>query len=220
MKLCISKNYEQKQVFENLALEIKENEVTCILGKSGVGKTTLLNILAGLTDFQGEMEYVPSRVGYCFQTPRLIGHLSVKDNLLYAGAKADQAEAMLKTLGLFICADKKTSLLSGGEKQRVAIARAFLSGGEWLLLDEPFSFLDLAWKTELIKTFAGLWEERKPTVVFVTHDIEEAWSIGHRILVLDQGEVVCDLRPKREKYPKPFGEADEEKEKLYKAFIK
>lgn len=219
MKLCISKNYGQKQVFEKLALDIKENEVTCILGKSGVGKTTLLHILAGLTDFQGEIQYLPARVGYCFQTPRLIGHLSVKENLLYAGANADEAEAMLKSLGLFAYADKKTALLSGGEKQRVAIARAFLSGGDWLLLDEPFSFLDLAWKTELIKTFATLWKEQKPTVVFVTHDIEEAWAVGHRILVMDGGEVVCDLRPNRAEYPTPFGQASVEKEKLYKAFI-
>lgn len=219
MKFCISKTYGEKRVFENLALEIKEKEVTCILGRSGVGKTTLLNILAGLTDFQGEVEYVPSRVGYCFQTPRLIKYLSVKDNLLYAGAKADEAENMLKALGLSTYADTKTALLSGGEKQRVALARAFLSGGEWLLLDEPFSFLDLAWKTELIKTFVGLWERQKPTVVFVTHDIEEAWAIGHRIVVLGDGEIVCDLRPNREKYPTPFGEASEEKEKLYKAFI-
>ncbi len=220
MKLCVYKDYGQKRVFDGLALEIAEGEVTCILGRSGVGKTTLLNILAGLTDFQGEMEYVPARVGYCFQTPRLIGHLTVKENLLYAGAEAARAEDMLAKLGLFAYADKKTALLSGGEKQRVAIARAFLSGGDWLLLDEPFSFLDLAWKAELMKTFATLWETQKPTTVFVTHDIEEAWAIGHRIIVLDNGEIVCDLRPKRTKYPTPFGVADEEKEKLYKIFFK
>lgn len=215
MKLQISKSYENKRVFDNLRLDIAEGEITCVLGVSGAGKTTLLNILCGLTDFDGEILGLPKKIGYCFQTPRLISHLSVRENLEYVGASQTQVQAMLQRVGLTAHADKKPSALSGGEKQRVAIARAFLLGEELLLLDEPFSFLDLAWKAELLKLFVELWQEKKPTAVFVTHDIEEAWAIAHRILLLDNGQIVYDVKPNRKQYPAPFGEADEQKAELY-----
>ena len=215
MKLQISKSYENKRVFDNLRLDIAEGEITCVLGVSGAGKTTLLNILCGLTDFDGEILGLPKKIGYCFQTPRLVSHLSVRENLVYVGASQTQVQAMLQRVGLTAHADKKPSALSGGEKQRVAIARAFLLGEELLLLDEPFSFLDLAWKAELLKLFVELWQEKKPTAVFVTHDIEEAWAIAHRILLLDNGQIVYDVKPNRKQYPAPFGEADEQKAELY-----
>ena len=219
MNLQISKSYENKRVFENLRLELSLGEVTCILGESGAGKTTLLNILAGLTTFDGEIVGLPKKIGYCFQTPRLIKHLTAKENLLYAGANEEQAVEMLKKVGLTAHADKKPSALSGGEKQRVAIARAFLSGGELLLLDEPFSALDLAWRAELLTLFARLWQEQKPTAVFVTHDIEEAWAIGHRVLLIQNGKIVYDERPNHSAYPTPFGQADEKKSALYQKII-
>ena len=219
MKLQISKSYQNKRVFEDLRLDINAGEVTCILGESGAGKTTLLNILAGLTSFDGEIVGLPKKIGYCFQTPRLIKHLTAKENLLYAGANEEQAVEMLKKVGLTAHVDKKPSALSGGEKQRVAIARAFLAGADLLLLDEPFSALDLAWRAELLTLFARLWQEQKPTVVFVTHDIEEAWAIGHRVLLIQNGKIVYDERPNHSAYPTPFGQADEKKSALYQKLI-
>ena len=87
--LRLSKSYGEKVVFDNLELTIKAGEITCILGASGVGKTTLLNMLAGLTDFDGVIENKPSKVGYIFQEHRLLPNLTVAQNLLYAGARAE-----------------------------------------------------------------------------------------------------------------------------------
>ena len=161
MRLQISKSYGETQVFDNFALEIADGEVLCVLGASGVGKTTLLNILAGLTDCVGEKEGIPDSVGYIFQEPRLLPNLTVKQNLFYTGANAERIEETLRAVDLLAKVDKKPASLSGGEKQRVAIARAFLSDAELLLLDEPFSSLDMALKIRLWQVFARLWKQEK-----------------------------------------------------------
>ena len=217
MNIRVSKSYGKKRVFDDFALDIQDGEVLCLLGRSGVGKTTLLRILARLTDFDGEMNGVPDKVGFVFQEPRLLLHASVLENLRYAGANEQEIMPTLQKLGISDYANVKAGRLSGGEKQRVALARAFLSGARLLLLDEPFSALDLSWKVRLWQTFASLWEENKPTTVLVTHDIEDAWALGHRIILLEDNEIKLDIQPKRLAFPAPYGEVSDEKSALIKA---
>jgi ABC-type nitrate/sulfonate/bicarbonate transport system ATPase subunit len=118
---------------------------------------------------------------------------------------------------------KRPKELSGGEKQRVSIARAFLSDAPLLLMDEPFSSLDTALKIRLAGVFAQLWKEKCPTVVFVTHDVEEACMLGHRILVLKNGDVACEINTAKEgmsqALPRGYGEEKALKEKLLQVLL-
>ena len=218
ISLSVSKKYGDSSVFDNFALQIKEGEILCLLGASGVGKTTLLNILAGLTDFQGNIENLPEKIGYIFQEPRLIPNLTVEENLRYAGGEKDAIEEILQKTGLLPHKNKRPSMLSGGEKQRVNLARAFLSGAKLLLFDEAFSSLDLPLKKELYELFLALWEKEKPTVVLVTHDIDEAWALGDRILLVKEGKVILERIPKRERKG-AFWEYDKGKEALVKRIL-
>ncbi len=219
MKGTIRKAFGKKVVFEKLEIEIAEGEVTCILGSSGVGKTTLLRILAGLEDFEGSIEGKPLNCAFIFQEPRLIPYLSVAENLRYAGCEEEKMDEALQSAEIFSLKEARAAQLSGGEKQRAAFARAFAAKGEALLLDEPFSSLDTALKIRLWKTFARLWEKERRTAVLVTHDLEEAWALGHRILLLKEGEIVLDIRPNREEYPTPYGEGSAEKEAFIRAVL-
>lgn len=220
MRVKISKRYDDKRIFDGFEADITEGEILCVLGESGVGKTTLLHILARLIPFEGELIDVPKDVGYVFQEPRLIPHLTVEENLLYAGGKVQEIEAILQETGLLAHRNKRAELLSGGEKQRVNLVRAVLSGARLLLLDEPFSALDTGLKVKLINTFATLWERERPTAVLVTHDLEEAWSLGHRIILIRNGEIVFDERPNRTQFPSEYGENCEGKKRLLKAVLK
>ena len=219
MKTLISKSYGEKKVFENLELEIPEREILCVLGESGVGKTTLLNILAGLTDYTGEITDKPERVSYVFQEPRLLPNLTVADNLRFAGAREEELDETLLAVGLSEHKHKRPSALSGGEKQRVSLARAFLFHAPLLLLDEPFSSLDLSLKTRIWELLAKLWEKEKPTTVLVTHDLEEAWALGHTIVVLKGGKIVYRSRPTRSAFPAKYGENSPEKQALLDVLI-
>lgn len=218
MKLHITKRYGNKRVFDGLKLTVCEGEITCILGPSGVGKTTLLRILAGLTDFEGEAE-LPEKVAYIFQEPRLLPWLTVTENLTYVGGRYENIGHVLDKLGMSAYANTRVKNLSGGEKQRVAIARAFLSDANVMLLDEPFASLDTALKIRLCEAFAGLWEEKRVTAVAVTHDIEEALMIGHRVIVLNGGEVALDIRPERQRFPAPYGAPAKEREMILKTVL-
>ncbi|MBR2374990.1 MAG: ABC transporter ATP-binding protein [Clostridia bacterium] len=219
MKGLINKSYETKRVFTDFELEVPNGEITCVLGASGVGKTTLLNILAGLTAFDGEIVGAPEKVGYVFQTPRLIPHLTVAGNLAYAGGEPEKIDRVLETLQLTEHKNKRPNQLSGGEKQRVNLARAFLSDSELLLLDEPFAALDTGLKIRLWREFAELWSEKKPTTVLVTHDLEEAWALGHTILLLQDGKAAYRVRPTRTAFPTPYGEQSAEKAAFLQAVL-
>ena len=217
MKLNISKSYGEQVVFDNFSLDIEEGEILCILGESGGGKTTILKALAGLIDYDGKAENVPENIGYIFQEPRLLPNLTVEQNLAYAGGMVESIEEILQKIELFDMRHKRPKELSGGEKQRVSIARAFLSNAPLLLLDEPFSSLDTALKIRLSHVFAKLWQEKRPTVVYVTHDIEEACMLGQRIVVLKDGKIACDIDV--EEYskaglPREYGKETALKEKL------
>ena len=212
------KAYDDKTVFSHLRLDISHGEILCVLGASGAGKTTLLNMLAGLTPFDGRMQGLPQRVAYAFQEPRLLENLTVEKNLSYAGVRVERVDEVLEDLEIGDCKRKRPAQLSGGEKQRVNFARAVASGAELLLLDEPFSSLDIALKARLMRAFVQTQKVEKQTVVWVTHDLEEAWAVSDRIIVLKDGEIVYDLRPEREKTG-VYGAFDKQKQELISSLI-
>ncbi len=205
MKLLgVTKKYGDKFALENIDLEIGEGKITAILGESGAGKTTLLNVLAGLIPFEGKREGVLP-VSYLSQDSPLLPNLTVEGNLKFVLPKQKWGEIadMVCRVGLKGREKSFPKELSGGEKQRVAIARAFLYPHEMLLLDEPFSSLDLSLKKSLIELVLELWEGRRETVVFVTHDVHEAALLSHRAVILKRGRIVGDY-PVPERFPRNF----------------
>ena len=223
MKIRISKSYGEQTVFDGFSLDIHEGQILCILGESGGGKTTLLKSLARLISFDGELEDVPEKVGYIFQEPRLLQNLTIEENLQYVGGMVESIDDILRKTELFDMRKKRPKELSGGEKQRVAIARAFLSDAPLLLLDEPFSSLDTALKIRLSNVFADLWKSKRPTVVYVTHDVEEACMLGQRIVVLKGGKAVCDVNAEElcveKNLPRGYGKEMALKETLLNALL-
>ncbi len=205
--LC--KSYQDTIVYDNFSLDIEEGGVLAVLGESGCGKTTLLNVLAGLTDCKGE---VPSlRSSYVFQSPRLVPNLTVKGNLKLIGAEDGDIEEMLSLVGLSGLGGRYPAQLSGGQAQRVALCRAFLFPSELMLLDEPFSSLDLKLKIAVMQVFLKLREARPVTTVFVTHDIDEALYLSDRIVVLKGGSICGDIENAR---PAQYGGNSAERARL------
>jgi ABC-type Fe3+/spermidine/putrescine transport system ATPase subunit len=182
------KKYGDKTVYKNFSLSVAEGKITCILGESGSGKTTLLNCVAGLSPFVGE---IPALKCSCvFQTPRLVPNLTVLGNLRLV---CNDENLILKTLDDLHLSDKKDAYpktLSGGQAQRVALARALVYGGGIMLLDEPFSSLDLKLKMEISALFKNLQRQKNITSLFVTHDADEALSLGDEIIVIKNGAII------------------------------
>ena len=210
----ISKSYPGLQVLKDVSLDFAPGKVTCILGESGAGKTTLLNVIAGLTQYEGEVS--PVRCSYIFQELRLVPNLTVYKNLRLIchdeGAIAD----MLARAGLTEKAASYPVSLSGGQAQRVAIARAFLFESDVVLMDEPFSSLDLKLKINMMNAFSEVRAKDGRTAVFVTHDIDEALYLADRIIVLSGGKIVFDCKnsPSR-----PFGAHSDLRDELIKVLI-
>lgn len=197
----LSKRYSGQSIFEDFNLEIEKGKVTCILGESGAGKTTLLNIIAGLTEYEGEVESVSC--SYIFQEPRLVPNLTVKNNLLLVCKDEQRIGSMLQRVGLSSKSESYPVALSGGQARRVAIARAFLYESDVVLMDEPFSSLDLKLKTDMINVFSEVRSANGGrTAVFVTHDVDEALYIADRIIVLSGGKIVFESANHR---PQVFG---------------
>ncbi|MGN0804532.1 MAG: ABC transporter ATP-binding protein [Candidatus Coproplasma sp.] len=185
-------NYGAKSVYNNFNLQIDDKGVTCLLGESGCGKTTLLNAIAGLIAYTGNI--TPVKISYVFQTPRLVPNLTVLNNLKLIGAEEGQAKEMLNEVGLADKFNAYPKTLSGGEEQRVSLCRAFLYPADLLLLDEPFSSLDLKTKLAVMNLFKNLQRSSGRGAVFVTHDIDEACYLADRIIVLGKGEVIGDMQ--------------------------
>ncbi|MCC6198593.1 MAG: ABC transporter ATP-binding protein [Burkholderiales bacterium] len=199
-------------VLGELALAIAENEFVVLLGRSGCGKTTLLNIVAGLeTATSGSVTIDGERVmrpgqgkGMVFQQGALFPWLTAVQNIVFAaksrGVPAAQrgtlASELLALVGLTGAGDKYPFELSGGMQQRVAIARALALDPQILLKDEPFGALDELTRIEMQNELLRVWAARRKTVVFVTHSIWEALMLADRILVMAPrpGRVVLDRR--------------------------
>lgn len=212
--LC--KSYGENVVYKNFNLCLEDGKINCVLGESGSGKTTLLNVIAGLTEYSGSVTKV--KCSYIFQTPRLVPNLKVYGNLALICNDDKKIEEILKRVRLYDKRDCYPVKLSGGQAQRVAIARAFLFDGEIILMDEPFSSLDLKLKNEMTELFLDLWRSDGRTAVFVTHDVDEAVSVAHRVIVINGGEIIYDKSPAGEP-PRNFKNGEEVRRELISALL-
>lgn len=199
------KHFGAEPALTGIDLQIRTGEFLAVLGPSGSGKSTLLRICAGLDDLSsGTLTWSGNgsrpRTGVVFQQPLLMPWLSVADNVAFArrftaqrsGFDAEDAAKLITRFGLDHLAARYPDELSGGQAQRVAILRAVATRPQLLLLDEPFSALDPAARTDLVGWLRELARELDVTVVLVTHDVDEALSLAQRIVLLDGGRIRAD----------------------------
>ncbi|NEQ53364.1 MAG: ABC transporter ATP-binding protein [Leptolyngbya sp. SIO3F4] len=197
---------------ENVSLAVYPGEFVCLIGPSGCGKSTVLNSIAGfITPTQGTVS-VDNRLvelpggdrGMVFQQPSLFPWKTVLANVAHGPLMAGKSKAVahriahdfLEMVGLVKFAKHYPMMLSGGMQQRVAIARALANSPQVLLMDEPFGALDAQTRFMMQENLLKLWEDLKTTVVFVTHDIDEAIFLADRVVVMsaNPGRILKDIR--------------------------
>lgn len=193
----IVKNYGEKKVLGGIDIEIEEEKITAILGESGCGKSTLLNIIAGkIKDYSGEVIFERGHkkgISYVFQEDTLIPWKTVYSNLEFVlKGKVERSQIderikkYLKIVNLEGSEKEFPNMLSGGMKRRVGIARAFAFPSNYMFMDEPFEFLDVKIKEEIVEDLIKLQESEKKTVILITHDIDTAVTLGEKIVVLGE----------------------------------
>ncbi|QYA04153.1 ABC transporter ATP-binding protein [Rhizobium sp. B21/90] len=199
-RLC--RSFAGRTVLNDVSLEVTAGEFVALIGRSGCGKSTLLRALASLdddADGDGELA-VPENVSVLFQDARLLPWESVVTNVglgLDVVPRKELAERSLKALsdvGLSARADAWPGTLSGGEAQRVALARSLARQPALLLADEPFGALDALTRLRMQDLLLKLVSEQRPTVLLVTHDVEEALVLADRVLVMDSGQIINEVR--------------------------
>jgi len=220
----IVKNYGDKKVLGGIDIEIEERKITAILGESGCGKSTLLNIIAGkIKDYSGEIIFEREHekgISYVFQEDTLIPWKTVYNNLEFVlKGKVEKSELdkrikkYLKIVNLEGSEKEFPNMLSGGMKRRVGIARAFAFPSNYMFMDEPFEFLDVKIKEEIVEDLIKLQESEKKTIILITHDIDTAITLGEKIVVL--GEKPSVVRASFvNKFALKILENSEEKEKF------
>jgi NitT/TauT family transport system ATP-binding protein len=193
-------------VLPGISFDVIETSFVTIVGPSGSGKSTLLNIIAGLErQTRGSVDVRVAadvaRLGYVFQSARLLPWLSVEDNLRFVRPADVEPKAFdgrlnryLELVGLSKVRRKYPHQLSGGMQQRVGIARALSIEPVVLLMDEPFSHLDEITAEQMRQELLRIWRETRQTILFITHDMQEAVTLGDRLIMLDfGGNIVEDL---------------------------
>ena len=182
----IKKIYGDKVIFDNFDIEFKQRKITAVLGRSGCGKTTLLNVICGSVEYTGEVER-PDKISYIFQSQRLVPNLTVYKNLEYVlsyirdkNEKNKRIDEVLKMVEMYEDKDKYPSELSGGMAQRASLARAFVYDAPLMLMDEPFRGVD---SEKRIKTAEMISRNISgKTVIAVTHDITDTELIIGSVL--------------------------------------
>lgn len=195
----LTKRFGSRTVLDQLDLDIAPGEFVALLGHSGSGKSTLLRVLAGLDREVDGSADVDGTVSVAFQQPRLLPWRRVWRNIVLGLHKPEAGrELALKALDevrLADYADKWPRTLSGGEAQRVSLARALVREPDLLLLDEPFAALDALTRLAMHRLVQDLWRAHEPSVLLVTHDVDEALRLAQRILVLAGGRIVSEYEP-------------------------
>ncbi len=203
-----------RNIINDLSLNLNDDKVVAIVGVSGCGKSTLMRLISGLiviekdNFFEGKItvnELSPveyrqrGKLSFMFQEPALLPNLSVYENIALPFRikgilnSQEKVDAVIETVGLTAFKNYLPKSLSGGMKTRVSLARSFITQPELLLLDEPFSALDVAWKTEIYEELKTLKEEFNTTVLFVTHNIDEALVLSNKVLILGvDGNIIKD----------------------------
>ncbi|EAS43368.1 ABC transporter ATP-binding protein [Photobacterium profundum] len=200
--------YNGQPVLQNLSLPVEDNEIVCLLGASGCGKTTLLKAIAGLLPLESggmtingrvvvdETTWLPPEkrnIGMIFQDYALFPHLTVAENIAFGLKNWDKTrilakiQEMLELVHLTKLDDRYPHQLSGGQQQRVAIARALACEPDLILLDEPFSNIDTQVRHGLIKEIRRIFKAQGVTAIFVTHSREEAFAFADRLAVMNNG---------------------------------
>ena len=231
----VSKTFEGEEgpvrALQDVEFEVRDGEFVCIVGPSGCGKTTLFRIIGGIDRatggdvlLSGEPVTGPTPdLGIVFQEYHLFPWRTVRENVAFgleqtgteAERRRERVDEMLRLVGLEGSGDSYPSRLSGGMKQRVAIARALAVDPELLLMDEPFGSVDAQTRNMLHEELLDIWAETGKTVLFVTHDVEEAVKLADRIIVMSSGpgsvsEIVdVDLDRPRDRTDVAFGEYQE-----------
>ncbi|MBS4178654.1 ABC transporter ATP-binding protein [Lederbergia citrea] len=205
----LSKSFDGKEVLKHLSLQVEEGEFLTILGPSGSGKSTLFHLIGGLIEpDQGEIILDSNNItgqrgliSYMPQQPALLPWRTVVDNAmlgeeLHGKADKEKAVEMIQKAGLAGYEDSLPDALSGGMKQRVAFIRALLSPQSLICLDEPFSALDDFTRLEMHQWLLAIWTEYRRTILFVTHNIDEALFLSDRIIVLsaNPAEIVNEFK--------------------------
>ena len=207
----IGKSYQGKWVVRNFNLTINEGDFLCIVGTSGSGKTTLLKMINGLiVPDEGDITIFGTRVidqdiislrrkiGYAIQGDGLFPHMTVAENIGYVprleGVPKEEVDAiverMLSLVGLPLDSKEKyPKELSGGQQQRVGIARAYANSPKILLMDEPFGAVDSITRYQLQEDLKHIHKQTDCTIVFITHDMHEAFKLGTHILVMHEGKI-------------------------------
>ncbi len=204
----LKKAYKSADVLRGVSFDVRDGEFLSILGPSGCGKTTLLRLLIGLLApdeghiYKDGAEITHERpdrrgMGIVFQNYALFENMTAKKNVAYAlrfhgMTKAEamaRADEMIAAVGLTEHADKLPRSLSGGQQQRVAIARTLALSPDIVLLDEPMSALDVATRLSMRAELLRLGREFGTTLIYVTHDQEEAFALSDRIMIMDGGEI-------------------------------
>lgn len=211
VSLSYDKGSDATPAIDNINLNIYPGEFVCVMGPSGCGKSTLLNILAGFISptsgtvklNQTEIKGMDSHRGVVFQQPPLYEWYSVRKNIAFGPMMKkiskqkinEDVEIYLKKVGLAEFADKKVYELSGGMKQRAAIASALINNPEILLMDEPFGALDALTREQMQGLIRKIWWDSGKTILFITHDVDEALLLGTRILVMSKrpGKIIADF---------------------------
>lgn len=195
----VSVRYGGHAILDCIDLVVRNGEFISIVGKSGVGKTSLLRAIGGLVPFSGKITCPPSK-GIVFQNNSVFPWMTVSQNIAFglvgydAAAQGRIVSRHLKVAGLESLRDSFPSELSGGQVQRVAISRAFAPRPSFVLMDEPFASLDMQTRDSMHRWLEGVWRDEKMTIILVTHYIDEAILLSDRVIVLREGGRMEDLK--------------------------